>query len=108
MTPVQLLEKAKQSIAADPEFDMSSWSHCLANHVCRVAGDCVVYDRARKAYHLNSEPVHVRATELLDIPYQGSAYAYLFNGSPNNKPAVYTKIDAYIAGVAEVPELVGV
>lgn len=92
----ELLQKAKESIAADPAFTMASWDHCLANHICRANGEAVKSD------------VHTRAKQLIN--YHGPEwpmFGSLFRCA-DDKETVYQRIDDYIASLEPEPELVGV
>ena len=106
---VELLERAKQSIANDPEFTMAEYEHCLANHLCRAAGHEVVGVWIAGT-ELTGHPIHVRfrAPEL--VPLENFSWRYLFQRSSlrDDKEEVFRIIDQLVAEnyVAE-PELVG-
>lgn len=46
MTPIEILQAAKRSVAAAAYFDLGDFCYCLAPHVCRAAGDTVYNSRA--------------------------------------------------------------
>lgn len=59
MTPIELLQAAKRSVAAAIHFDLNSYCHCIAPHVCRAAGDTVVGE------YVGDQHVAYRAWTLL-------------------------------------------
>lgn len=64
MINLNLLEAARQSVVEDPDFDMATWDHCVAGHICKVGGLSVESQRG----------VH----PVLNIPCR--SYSVMVNG----------------------------
>lgn len=70
---VAVLERVKETIALDEDFNMASWEHCIGAHICRNNGDrlSVHYGYVEKA-NGKTQNISIRASEILGIaPYEG-------------------------------------
>lgn len=73
---VSLLKAARESALNDPDFDMSTWDHCIAGHICKVSGLEVV-----------SQPVD---HPILGVPCR--SYAVMVDGQPMGVSATAHKL----------------
>lgn len=91
---VTLLEQAKHSIMADPNFNACSWEHCIAQHVCRVSkgltpdtyGADEYYDVLSHSSCIQDHHVYSLAQILLDFTEE-QRFALFF---PANWPRQFT------------------
>lgn len=93
---IKLLEATKQSIAADPDFNLASWDHCIAGHICRAAG--VLINDGWVAGEENATHVATEAKRLAGV---GGIPGIFYRGDHSeewrNKQVAYDRIDAIIA-----------
>ena len=126
---VAILEAAKQSLLADPDFDMGTWDHCIAGHICKVSGLTIGRTVFGSHVVVNNEARRISqvATEYVGVP--AGSLDFLF-GCPvearHDKEHAIGRIDWVILAsqgpsimpwtaripepepAAELPELVGV
>lgn len=105
MTPIQLLTAAKQSIANDPNFDLNDFCHCVAPHVCKVAGDSVWGEYARVGGGF--EHVANRAWVLLGQPANLGLNLFAGVVGPGTGHHHFTamkRLDWAIDGLASLPD----
>lgn len=99
----KLLLAARQGILDDPDFDMATWDHCLAGHICKAAGVPVLKTGAPYAFYgyaaiVNHEAVSVSTTaaELVGDPNIVFLFGYR-PSAPKDKDHVVNRLDRYIA-----------
>lgn len=112
---IAALEKAKQTIAVDPEFNLGTYDHCIARHLCDNDPDTVVIGPfyafmdnvpTFRAYTSDGDNKSIasRAYEILggqSCKGQSSVYDYelsgLFNGGGPDPKVAIERIDRFIA-----------
>lgn len=88
---VSLLKAARESALNDPDFDMSTWDHCIAGHICKVSGLEVV-------------------TKLATDPVLGvtcRSYAVMVDGQPMGVSATAHKLVGLDHGLGGLGNLSG-
>lgn len=120
---VAILEKAKHSILADPEFSMADWGHCIGQHVCRAArgsSEPVIPKQTVPGYQLSYlgeeviEGLGVNHTTMNKLCYYGYWPRQFMYERAHNKEQAIRRIDHFIATdgtdelKADLPEAYGV
>lgn len=86
---VSLLKAARESALNDPDFDMSTWDHCIAGHICKVSGLEVVSQRT--------------GHPILGVPCR--SYAVMVDGQPMGVSATAHKLVGLDPGLVDLSGL---